>query len=338
MKQIWIPRYGGPEVLEVRTAPVPTPEAGEVRIRVEAAGVNFADLMARMGVYRDAPPPPMVVGYEVAGTIEAVGADVPADRVGQPVVALCQFGGYASHLVVGAHQAIARPADLDAVTAAAIPVTGLTAWMMVEEMARVRDGDRVLVHGAGGGVGLMCLDLIKRRRAFAAGTASTGKHSVLRDLGYDQLIDYRQHDYEAVLADAPGFDAIMDPVGGASWAKGLRLLRPGGRLICFGFSAGASGTRRSWLEYTKAVLGIPWFAMSPVQLIDANKGVMGVNMGRLWSETDRLSSWLEQLMRLWTQGILRPKVHATVPFSRASEAHRILHDRENLGKVVLTPD
>jgi len=194
VKQIWIPRHGGPEVLEVRSAPTPEPAAGEVRIRVEAAGVNFADLMARMGVYRDAPPPPMVVGYEVSGTIDAVGPDVDTERVGQPVIAVCQFGGYASHVVVGAKQAIPRPDGLDAITGAAMAVTGLTAWMMVEEMARVRDGDRVLVHSAGGGVGLMCLDLIKRRKAFAVGTASTSKHAMLRDLGYDQLIDYRQHD------------------------------------------------------------------------------------------------------------------------------------------------
>ena len=131
---------------------------------------------------------------------------------------------------------------------------------------------------------------------------------------------------------------MLDPVGGESWAKGLRLLRPGGRLICFGFSAGASGTTKNWLEYIGAVLRIPWVQMSPVRLIDANKGVYGVNMGRLWGESGRMTAWLSALLDLWSQEQLRPRVHAVVPFSKAEEAHRLLHARENLGKVVLTPD
>ncbi len=338
MKQVWIPYTGAPSVLEVRQAADPEPEAGEVRILVEAAGVNFADLMARMGVYRDAPPLPAVVGYEVAGVIDAVGPGVPKHRLGASVMALVRFGGYSSHVVVEDVQATVRPPSLDAVTAAAIPVAGLTAWMMLEEMGRVRAGDRVLVHSAGGSVGLICLDLIKRRGAIAVGTASTSKHAALAARGYDQLIDYRVQDYERVLADGPGFDIVLDPVGGDSWGKGLRLLNPGGRLICFGLSSAASGNRRSCIEYARSVARIPWLDMSPVRLIDANKGVFGVNMGRLWGHQERVSTWLQGLVELWSQGKLRPRVHARVPFSEASRAHMILHERENLGKVILTPD
>ena len=338
MKQVWIPYVGEPSVLEVREAADPDPGLGEVRVRVEAAGVNFADLMARMGVYRDAPPLPAVVGYEVSGTIDAVGLGVQAFQVGDPVLALVRFGGYTSHVVIKDTQAVRRPDGLDAVTGAAIPVNGLTAWMMLEEMARVRSGDRVLVHSAGGGVGLLCLDLIRRAGAVAVGTASAAKHAELRALGFEQVVDYRTYDYEAVLADGPGFDVVLDPVGGESWAKGLRLLRPGGRLICFGFSAAAAGTTKNWLDYAAAVMRIPWLQMSPVRLIDANKGVYGVNMGRLWDQSSRLTGWLASLLDLWSQGQLRPRIHAVVPFSNAEEAHRILHARENFGKVVLTPD
>ncbi len=338
MKQIWIPYTGGPEVLEVRDAADPEPGLGEVRIRVEAAGVNFADLMARVGVYRDAPPLPAVVGYEVAGVIDAVGLGVPSRRLGEPVVAVTQFGGYTTHAVVTDAQAVARPPGLDAVTAAAIPVTGLTAWMLIEEMGRVREGDRVLIHGAGGGVGLTCLDLVLRRGATAIGTASVGKHERLYALGYTQLVDARHQDYEAALSQGPPFDLVLDPIGGESWAKGLRLLRTGGLLVCYGFSSAVPGPRKSFWKYLQSIAQIPWLDINPVSLIDANKGVMGVNMGRMWTETERLAGWLDQLFALWEQGKLRPRVHAIVPFSNAGEAHRILHDRENLGKVILTPD
>ena len=338
MQQIWIPRFGEPSVLEVRDAPDPEPGPGEVRIRVEAAGVNFADLMARMGIYPDAPPKPMVVGYEVGGTIDAVGEGVDAKRIGEPVVAMTRFGGYSSAVLVKEVQAATRPAGLDAVTGASIPVTYLTAWMMLEVMGRVREGDRVLVHSAGGGVGLAALDLLKWRGATAIGTASKGKHAELRERGYDQLIDYRNEDFVEVLKGEPGLDLILDPIGGDSWTKGLEALRAGGRLICFGMSSNAVGTSRSVFSVARNLASVPWLKMNPIALINANKGVLGVNMGHMWHEAERCAGWLREILALYEQGVVRPLVHAAVPFSQAAEAHRILHDRENLGKVVLVPD
>lgn len=337
MKQVWIPRTGEPHVLEVRERPDPEPGVGEVRVKVEAAGVNFADLMTRIGVYPDAPPLPAVVGYEVAGEIDAVGAGVDGSWVGMPVVAATRFGGYSSHVVVDKAQAVARPEGLDAITAAAIPVTGLTAWMMLEQLARVREGDRVLVHSAGGGVGLMALDLIRRRGGIAIGTASKKKHEFLLERGYERLVDYTTEDYERAL-QGTRIDIILDPIGGESWAKGLRLLGSGGKLVCFGFSAAAKGKRKNLVDYVTSAAKIPWLKFNPITLLNENKAIMGVNMGRMWSESERLAGWLEQLLAMWTKGELRPRVHASVPFSNASEAHRILHDRENLGKVVLLPD
>jgi len=337
MRQVWIPRTGAPSVLEVREAADPEPGEGQVRVKVEAAGVNFADLMARMGLYPDAPPLPAVVGYEVAGSIDSVGDGVDPSRVGEPVVAMTRFGGYSSAVVVDSHQAVKRPDGLDAITAAAIPVTGLTAWMMLEVMGRVRAGDRVLVHSAGGGVGLMALDLLKYRDAYAIGTASPGKHEFLAERGYDQLIDYRSNDFEQALASEPGLDLILDPIGGEYWAKGLRLLRPGGRLICFGMSANATGNTRSLFSLARNLWAVPWGKCNPISLMNENRGVMGVNMGHLWDETERVVGWLQAVLDRWSGGHLRPQVHATVPFSEAHEAHRILHDRENRGTVVLVP-
>ena len=339
MQQVWITRTGEPSVLEVREAADPEPGPGEVRIAVEAAGVNFADVMARMGLYPDAPKLPAVVGYEVAGTIDRVGAGVDEARLGEPVLAATRFGGYSSAVVVASAQALRRPEGLDAQTAAAIPVTGLTAWMMLEEMGRVRRGDRILVHAAAGGVGLMVLDLARWRGAEVVGTASASKHAFLLERGFSQLVDYRSEDFEAALGGGPGFDLALDPVGGESWGKSFRLLRAGGRLIVYGFSSNSAGRQsRNLFATAKNLLEVPWLQFNPVRLTSENKGVFGVNMGRLWQETERLTSWLERLLGLWKEGVLRPHVHAAVPFSRAPEAHALIHDRANIGKVLLVPD
>ncbi len=338
MQQVWIPYIGGPEVLEVREKEDPQPGPGEVRIKVHAAGINFADLMARMGVYPDAPPLPAVVGYEVSGVIDAIGPGESVGLIGKRVLAATKFGGYSSHLVVNSSNAVPIPDDMDMYTAAAIPVTGLTAWMMLEEQARVRKGDRVLIHSAGGGVGLMALDIAKWRGAYAIGTASASKHSMLKDLGYDQLIDYRNLDYEDVLKEQEPLDIILDPVGGESWAKGFRLLRTGGKLVCFGFSANAQGSTRSIVGTIKNVLSVPWMNFNPLKVINENKGVMGLNMGRMWDETERLTGFLRKIIGLWQEGVVRPRVHAALPFSKAGEAHQLIHDRKNLGKILLVPD
>ncbi len=192
-------------------------------------------------------------------------------------------------------------------------------------------------HSAGGGVGLTALDLLKWRGAWAAGTASAAKHAMLAERGYDKLVDYRTEDFEQVLSEVPGFDLILDPVGGDSWAKGLRLLRAGGRIICFGFSSNAGGDTRSVFGAMKNLAAVPWMKTNPISLMNANKGVMGVNMGRLWGEAERVRSWLDRLMDLWRDGVLRPVVHARVPFEQAADAHRMLHERKNIGKVLLVP-
>jgi len=251
---------------------------------------------------------------------------------------MTRFGGYSSHVVASEAVVAKVPDGKSLIEAAAIPVTGLTAWMMLEEMGRVREGDRVLVHSAGGGVGLAALDLLKWRGATAIGTASKGKHAFLYERGYDQLIDYRTEDFEAVLQDEPGLDLILDPVGGESWAKGLRLLRPAGRMICFGMSSNVKGDTRSIWGLLRNLLRVPWLAINPIALMNHNRGVMGVNMGHMWDEGPRVTGWLAQLMTLWQEGQLRPHVHATFPFSQAAEAHQLIHNRENLGKVLLLPE
>jgi NADPH:quinone reductase-like Zn-dependent oxidoreductase len=205
-------------------------------------------------------------------------------------------------------------------------------------MGRIREGDRVLVHSAGGGVGLMCLDLIKpgRRRSPSARRRSANTTSCCAR-GYDQLIDYGRRTSRLCSA-GPGIDLALDPVGGESWAKSFRALKSGGRLICYGMSSNSAGTTRNVFHTIANLAKTPWMTFNPVTVINANKGVLGVNMGRMWQETERLRGWLEQLLALWEEGVIRPRVHAAVPFSRAAEAHQLIHDRANLGKIVLIPD
>jgi NADPH:quinone reductase-like Zn-dependent oxidoreductase len=332
MKQIWIPHAGAPEVLDLREAPDPAPAAGEVRVRVEAAGINFADIAARLGNYPDAPPFPFVPGYEVAGRIDAVGDGVDAARVGEDVFVMTRFGGYSSVVCVPANSAIVRPPGMSAEVGAALPVNYLTAWMMLRVMGRVEAGDRVFIHSAAGGVGLASIDLCRAVGAEIWGSAGQGKHAFLAERGVHHLLDSRADEWPT-----EGMDLVLDPIGGRSWARGLEGLRSGGRLVAFGFSAGSTGSRPSKWNQLQAALGIPWLQTNPVALINANKGVLGVNMGHLWHEADRVLTWTNALVALWSEGKLRPHVHASFPFERAADAHALIHRRENIGKVLLTP-
>jgi NADPH:quinone reductase-like Zn-dependent oxidoreductase len=333
--QIEIPEFGDPEVLTPREVPTPEPGPGEIRIAVEASGVNFADCMARMGLYDKTPELPAVMGWEVAGTVEALGDGVTGFSLGDPVLAVCHFGGYATHVVVDAEQAFLRPPDLDAVTAAAIPVHGLSAYMMLEVMGRVREGDRVLVLSAGGGIGIMCIGFLKWHGAFAVGAASGHKHPLLRDLGYEQLIDYNVTDLEAALADQEGFDLILDPFAGDSWSRSFRLLRGGGRLMVYGYSDVVGQSHRTVRSLLHMVATTPWLDFNPFKLMRENKGVLGMEMEHMWNERDRVRGWMEHVLELWDQGVVAPRIHATVPLTQAHQAHQLLHDRENIGKVIL---
>jgi NADPH:quinone reductase-like Zn-dependent oxidoreductase len=340
MRQVWITRHGPPEVLAVRTAPDPVPGRGEVRIRAEASGINFADVSARMGTYPDAPAPPCVVGYELAGTIDAVGEGVAASRIGEAVIALSRFGAYADTVVVPEIQAIGRPAGLDAQHGAAIPVTYLTAYQMIFEVARVRPGDRVLIHQAAGGVGLAAIDLCKIAGAETFGTASAGKHDFVRARGLHHPIDYRTRDYETEvrrIAGEGGLDLVLDPMGGESWRKGLRLLGPNGKLVCFGMSASSTGRERSLVSVARTLARVPWLEFNPISLMNHNRAVAGVNLGRMWDRAELLARWLGRILEWWAEGKVRPHVDRTFPFVEAPAAHAYIQDRRNVGKVLLVP-
>jgi len=340
MEQVWITRSGGPEVLEVRSAPDPHPGPDEIRIAVAAAGVNFADVSARAGLYPDAPKPPMVVGYEVSGVVDEVGAGVTRFAAGDRVLALTRFGGYSSTVVVPVAQAHHVPDGADLQQAAGLPVTYLTAYLMVIRLGSLHRGDRVLIHAAAGGVGLSALQLALHAGAETFGTASAAKHDRLRSLGLDHPIDYRTADFaEEVLrlTDGRGVDLILDAVGGSTTRKNYRCLAPLGRLFCFGLSsANAPSRTQAWRTLPRALATTPLF--HPMQLMNANKGVSGFNLGHLWEETGMLAEALDELVSMWEKGVIEPIIDSTFPFSRTADAHAQLEQARNFGKVLLLPD
>lgn len=339
MQQVVITRYGGPEVLEVREAPDPQPMRGEVRISVAAAGLNFADVSARVGLYADAPKPPMTVGYEVSGTIDAVGAGVEGFAVGDRVIGLTRFGGQSSSVVIPTAQATHLPDGLDLVEAAAIPVNYLTAYLMLVRLGSVRPGQSVLIHAAAGGVGFAALQVCKLLGAETYGTASAGKHERLREEGLDHPIDYRNQDFSVEvnrLTKGRGVDVILDAVGGATTRKNYKLLAPMGRLFLFGASSTSQDSKRNIAKVVSALAQFPVF--HPISLMNSNKGVFGVNLGHLWDETAMMDETLTELLQWWSEGKISPIIDSTFPFSKAGDAHDQLQKARNVGKVLLIPD
>ena len=339
MKAVWIPKFGTPDVLEVREAPDPTPSEGEVRIRVEASGINFAEIMARQGLYQDAPPLPMVVGYEVAGVVDAVGDGVDAGRIGQRVLAMIQFGGYADTVCLPTGQAYEMPESMSFGEGAALVVTYLTAYHMLFNVFRVRSGDHVLIHQAAGGVGTAALQLCRSVGGVTTyGTASERKHEYVRENGCDHPIDYHSVDYAAEvrrLTDGRGVDLVLDALGGTDWKKGYGLLRPGGMLIPFGWANMAKHGKRRITHVLGQFTHMPWW--TPMKLMHENKGVSGVNMGHLWDEKEMTTEAFTKLIELYAAGAIKPHVDRAFSFEQAGEAHAYIEAGQNVGKVLLTP-
>jgi NADPH:quinone reductase-like Zn-dependent oxidoreductase len=332
VRAIVITKHGGPGVLEVQERPDPELGPGKVRIDVAAAGVNFADVMARMGLYADAPKTPCVVGYEVAGTILELGEGVEGLIHGQRVFASTQFGGYSSQVVVPSGDVVGLPDGLSFEQGAAIPVNYSTAWGGLIRYGSLQAGERVLIHAAAGGVGIAATQIAKRYGAEVYGTASPSKHDAIRALGVDVAVDYRKAGWEKGL---PRFDVIMDAVGGPSFRTSYRLLNPGGRLVAFGASSVTSGEKRSLVTAARAAVRMPRFNL--IKQMGASKAVIGLNMLTLWDHAGTLKPWIDPLVELIDDGTIQPVVAAAIPFDRAPEAHRMLAERRNVGKVVLVP-
>jgi NADPH:quinone reductase-like Zn-dependent oxidoreductase len=343
MRAVVITRHGGCEVLEVQERPDPPVGPGEVRVAVKAAGINFADTLARTGLYPDAPKVPCVVGYEFAGEIESVGEGVEGRKVGERVFGGTRFNGQAELVTVRSDMAFPLPKGLSFEEGAAFPVNYATAQAGLVVMGGLDAGERVLIHAAAGGVGMSAIQIANIHGAEVFGTASASKHDAIREQGVDHPIDYRKQDFaEEVMriTEGEGVDVILDALGPTSFRKDYRILRQGGRLIMYGASELQTGETRDLLATARTVMKAPLSTMpwwKSLSMINENKGVFGLNMLHWWDREGNLDRVLEPLLSYLQEGRLRPVVAEAFPFDRAPDAHRFIAERRNIGKVVLVP-
>jgi NADPH:quinone reductase-like Zn-dependent oxidoreductase len=338
MRAVLIEKTGGPETLALRDLPEPSLGPGRLRVRVRAAGVNFADIQARVGLYPDAPSLPFVPGYEFAGDVEEVGEGVEGLAPGDRVMGGTRFGGYAEIVVSRESDVFPLPEDWSYEEGAAFPVVYSTAYAALVSFGGLRSGERVLIQAAAGGVGIAATQIAGLLGAEIYGTASASKHDAIRGFGVDHPIDYHEHDFADEVRRISGedspLDLIMDAIGGKSWRDGYKLLRAGGRLVAFGASSVVTGDKRNYLRAAKALVRMPIFP--PVKLASDSKSIIGLNMLRLWDARGSIEEYAEPLVQWVEQGLLRPVVAETFPLERAADAHRFVQERKNVGKVVLT--
>ncbi|MEV6733229.1 MULTISPECIES: medium chain dehydrogenase/reductase family protein [unclassified Streptomyces] len=336
--EIVLPGKVEPEGLELHRRPVPVPAAGQVVVAMEATGVSFAEQQMRRGRYYDQPAFPFVPGYDLVGTVLAVGAGVGSGLLGRRVAALTKTGGWASHIALDAADVVEVPDGVSAVDAETAVVNGITAWQMLHRKARVRAGQTVLIHGANGGVGSILVQLALAAGARVIGTASARHHDALRALGVAP-VDYRSGDVPArVRALAPGgVDAVFDHVGGEGIVDSWRLLAPGGTLVSYG-SAATRDDEGSGSSPILKLLGRVWLWNA---LPNGRRAYFfNVWAGRAYARNRfraRLRSDLTQVFTALQRGEITAKVAAEIPLARVAEAMRLAESGTVAGKVVLVP-
>jgi NADPH:quinone reductase-like Zn-dependent oxidoreductase len=338
MRALVITQHGPPEVLKVLDRPDPAVGPGEVRIAVKAAGLNFSDLLARVGMYPDAPKPPCVIGYEVAGDVESVGEGVESVGPGDRVISGSRFGGQAELVVAREADVIPLPEAWSYEKGAALPVVYATAYAGMIRYGNVLEGERVLIHAAAGGVGIAATQLGKHLGAELYGTASASKHDAVRGFGIEHPIDYHSQDFvkeiRRITGEKKPLDLVMDAVGGNSFRKSWSLLRAGGRLVAFGISEGGGGERREIGKALKMLATTPIFPA--LSMMRDSKSVIGLNMLTLWDAKQSLDELIGPLRDWIADGSLRPVVAKEFRLDDGAAAHRYVHERSNVGKVVLT--
>ncbi|MEM9022192.1 MAG: zinc-binding dehydrogenase [Bacteroidota bacterium] len=336
MKAIVLVRNDAPEkAFELREMPQPTPGEGEVLIRNHGFGLNYADVLARKGLYNDCPPLPTVLGYEVVGTVEAVGQGVTSVQPGQRVIGFCRFGGYAEFTVTGEAGVSVLPEGLSEAEGAALGTQYCTAYHAAMDQTNLHPGDRVLVHAAAGGVGTALVQLARARGCIVYGTVgSEAKMAYAKAQGADHVINYRKEDFETAMRKLLGehrLDVVFDAVGGQSFKKGLALLGAGGRLVSYGV-ANWSDSNGGLLAKLRLVFGFGF--LHPLGLLMKSKAVIGVNMLRIADhKPGTIQRCLTAVVGLASSGKIQPQVGGTFPADRIADAHALLESRKSTGKV-----
>lgn len=338
MKAIHLTKTGhASKSFEIKEVDIPTPSENEVCIKVNSFGINFADVLARQGIYQEAPPLPSILGYDVAGTVHSVGSGVKNYEPGQRVTALTKFGGYAEYACT-MQEGVSPIADsLDYGTATALATQACTAYYCMEECATLRAGDRVLIQAAAGGVGSIMVQIAKDKGCIVFGTASSAKQSYLKELGVDYPIDYTQMDFvqevQKELSDYSGVDFVFDSIGGKTFKKAYKLLTPTGKIIFIGAASQLKNGKSSLITTLALATGFGIF--SPIQLVMASKGIIGVNMMRVADHRPHIfKHCLDEVVSLWEQGVIKPLVGKTFAANQIADAHHYIESRQSMGKVV----
>ena len=338
MKAAVVTRFGPPEVLKIQELPIPEPEEGHLLVKVKAIGLNFADVFARMGVYPGIPNPPFVPGLEISGIIHKVGARVSRFKRGDRVLAFTRLGAYAEYVSVDVGHAVAMPKKMSFEEAAAIGVAYLTAYHGLIRLANIQKGEKLLIHAAGGGVGIATIQIAKHLGAEVFGTAgSETKLEVARAQGLDHAINYRTQSFDRVIRDATngyGIDVIMDSVGGALFRKGWKLLAPMGRYVLFGFAAVTGKKTVNRVKALKEIAAYP--VIFPPFVVSRNLGFFGFNLFFLMHKVEYLKQAVAQVLKWYGQKVIKPVIGAKFPFDEITKAQEFLQSRKSYGKVVVT--
>ena len=330
-------KYGKAEkAFEIREMEIPEISNDQVLIKVEAFGINFADVMARMGLYKGAPPLPALLGYEVVGYIEKCGNNVHNVKVGDRVSAITRFGGYAEYAVAQKEVVYGILETMSAGTAVALATQYTTAYFLSHEMANIQEGDKVLVHAAAGGVGTALVQLALHKKCLVFGTCSSSdKMEYLRSCGVHHPINYMKKDFASEIQSIlkkGGLDVIFDPVGGLSVRKGYKLLAAGGRLLTYGVSS---------MNKTKSIFGkikvLAQFGIyHPLQFLSNSRGMIGVNMLGMGEENpEKVARAMKAVIKLAEEGIIQPFVGGEYNVAQLAEAHQFLESRKSMGKIVV---
>ena len=336
MKSVILTKYGAPEVLKVKEFEDIEPSNNQVRIKVHYAGINFAEIMARMKLYPGGPKPGAVLGGEVSGTIDKIGNDVQGLSVGEKVMGLSLNGSYSSQVCIDADAIIPLPDNFNLDEAAAFPVTYITAYMMMFDLGNLQENDTFLIHGAGGGVGTAAIQLAKTKNIKIIGTSSSWKHDRLIKMGVDKCIDYNTDDTEKEImnfTNGKGVDLIIDPVGTKNWKLSYRVLAKMGKLIIYGDQNLVKGDKLKPIVAMKEMYSMPKY--KPMDLMTNNKAVMGYHLGRFKGHEWKVQRSIVNLIKLVNDNDLHPVIDSKFSFEDASKAHRHIQSRKNFGKVLL---
>ena len=337
-QSVFLTKHGIPEVLKIVSNSIPRPKEYEVQVKIKYAGINFADIMSRMGLYPTRLKLPYVLGMEIAGVVSHVGKNISEDMVGKAVVGICKSGGYSDNVNILASQLFTiNPKFLD--VAAAIPVNYLTAYFMIIHQGNLRKNETILIHGIGGGVGVAAMQIAKKIGSIIIGTASANKHNQLRKMGVEHLIDYRNENFKDRVLEITrnrGADLILDSLGGKALGDSYSCLSEFGRVAVYGFSKAAKGLKRNYLKILPEYLGMPKF--SPSNMMMTNKGAFGFHLGLIKDRKDLVKEYGDILFKWLDDGIIDPVVDKIFPLEKASEAHRYIAERKNFGKVLLRPN